>query len=117
MSLELDTTRFNHLVAALIAITGKDAVEEVRNQGRLLIDGSNNIPGLFGITPPAGGGVTGTAAKKRGERKEGDKGDGLHFLAGHGGRVSRRAFISERMAACPASLETSCVSCGSASWS
>jgi hypothetical protein len=45
----------------------RDIKDVARQQMKLFIQGSGNIPGLFDITPPAYRGNTGPAAKKAGE--------------------------------------------------
>lgn len=67
LEVELDTARFNALVTGVARLIGKDLNEEMRNQGRLLIEGSRTIPGLIDLTPPGGGGVSGMQAKRQGE--------------------------------------------------
>lgn len=48
-------------IAALVAATGREASDVVRQQSRLLLEDA------IDLTPPNGGGVTGLAARKRGE--------------------------------------------------
>ena len=62
-----DTRGFTAAVTAFAAAAGTNVFGEVLNQAKLLLGGSRETPGLFDLTAPSGGGVTGPAAKKRGE--------------------------------------------------
>lgn len=67
VQIRADASQFSRALVEFCTATGKEIAAELPNQARLLIQGSRSVPGLFDITPPAGGSVTGPAAKKRGE--------------------------------------------------
>ena len=58
---DVDFAPANAAIAKLVAATGREASEVVRQQSRLLLEDA------IDLTPPNGGGVTGVAARKRGE--------------------------------------------------
>lgn len=62
-----DARAFSSALQEFAAAADKEVGAETQNQAKLLIQGSRETPGLLDITPPSGGGVRGTAARKKGE--------------------------------------------------
>lgn len=58
---EIDFSELNKAIATYAVATGKELSDVLKDESRLL------VKEVINLTPPAGGGVTGAAAKRRGE--------------------------------------------------
>ncbi len=68
LTLSIDTSQLERKIREFAAATDREVNDVARQQMKLAIQGSGRIPGIFDITPPAGNGVQGVAAKRAGEQ-------------------------------------------------